>query len=272
METYAFLEYTAQCELSRQTKQSYGLTQTSLRAHDRVSQNIRVAQNIALGVGLASLVCSGLGDNPAALGTVSAVVRTNGSALNVRSGPGLHYVIVGSITNGHPLTLSGRRSGNWVQLTSGNWVSTRWIQSSGVGDSVGTGPDFLRVATRGSLLNVRSGPGLDYPIIATVANGTVLTPSGRYHHGWAQLASGGWVSTRYAGEYTTRGGVGGPSSGTAQVATRGTPLNVRSGPGLEYRVVGTLANGSTVGLTGESYFGWFKTTSGNWLSGDYIIR
>jgi len=35
--------------------------------------------------------------------------------------------IVGQIANGSRITLSGRTSDAWVQLSSGDWVSSDWV-------------------------------------------------------------------------------------------------------------------------------------------------
>ncbi|MEO0535015.1 MAG: SH3 domain-containing protein [Cyanobacteria bacterium P01_A01_bin.123] len=55
---------------------------------------------------------------------------------------------------------------------------------------------MLRVATYGRSLKVRSGPGLKYDVVSSLANKTVFCPSGDYANGWIKLTSGGWVSRR----------------------------------------------------------------------------
>ncbi|NEP58959.1 MAG: SH3 domain-containing protein [Symploca sp. SIO2G7] len=54
-------------------------------------------------------------------------VRTQGSPLNVRSCPG--GSIVGSLTNGSRISLTGRSDDGWSQLGSGKYVSSRYISS-----------------------------------------------------------------------------------------------------------------------------------------------
>ena len=49
------------------------------------------------------------------------------------------------------------------------------------------------------------------------------------------------------------------------------PLNVRSGAGIQYRVVKTLKKGSLVELYNTSYNGWYKLKDGTgYVSGNYI--
>ncbi|MGQ4646165.1 peptidoglycan-binding protein [Lyngbya aestuarii] len=54
-----------------------------------------------------------------------------------------------------------------------------------------------RVATHGSNLRIRSGPGTGYRVIGSLYNGSRVSLSGRYSGGWSQLSNGGWVSGTY---------------------------------------------------------------------------
>jgi uncharacterized protein YraI len=57
----------------------------------------------------------------------------------------------------------------------------------------------------GSSLNVRAGPGLDRPVVATLRRDDCgLAQVGRCDAGWCEMARGdvrGWVDTRYVGVY-----------------------------------------------------------------------
>lgn len=55
-------------------------------------------------------------------------VRTaEGGPLNVRSGPGSNYRVVRTLRNGGQCVLSGRTSGEWVQLQGGGWVTSIYL-------------------------------------------------------------------------------------------------------------------------------------------------
>ncbi|GAP99173.1 enterotoxin [Leptolyngbya sp. NIES-2104] len=56
----------------------------------------------------------------------SATVSTNGSNLLIRSNPG--GGVIGSLSNGTVVRLSGQRSGGYTQLSSGGWVSSSWLR------------------------------------------------------------------------------------------------------------------------------------------------
>jgi uncharacterized protein YgiM (DUF1202 family) len=76
------------------------------------------------------------------------------------------------------------------------------VGSGGIGGGIGGGGGFgvgevVTIATNGSPLNVRSGPGLDYGVIYTLPFGAVAPVTGRRVGGWIQLADGGWVSSSW---------------------------------------------------------------------------
>lgn len=57
----------------------------------------------------------------------AAYVRTNGGRLNVRSGPGLHYCVLGKLHNGDHVKTTGYHKRGWVKLKNGGWVAAHWL-------------------------------------------------------------------------------------------------------------------------------------------------
>ena len=55
----------------------------------------------------------------------------------------------------------------------------------------------VEVATNGSRLNIRHRPNGCSHIIGKLYDGDYVALSGRYKHGWAELADGGWVSSSW---------------------------------------------------------------------------
>ena len=53
------------------------------------------------------------------------------------------------------------------------------------------------VSTNGGRLNVRCGPGIAYCVDYKLHNGSHVKLTGRYKHGWAQVAGGGWVASQW---------------------------------------------------------------------------
>jgi LysM repeat protein/SH3-like domain-containing protein len=146
-----------------------------------------------------------------AVGTVSGV-----SFLNVRSGPGMTYDRINVLSAGAQVTLLGRDSyGGWlkVRLASGQegWVGSAYIASSTVFSTlpVVSGPVVIPppaggatgvVATYG--LNLRTGPGTNYPVILALSQGMTVPVSHRNSDGtWVRLTlpggTVGWVSAPY---------------------------------------------------------------------------
>ncbi len=143
------------------------------------------------------------------------------------------------------------------------------VGGTSTGGGGGGGSSYITIATNGSSLNVRSGPGFGYPVIGSFANGTTVRTSGKVSGGWVQLANGGWVSGSWLAGGTGGGGGGNPGGGKiATVVTNGSPLLIRSGPGGA--VIGSLANGKTISLTGNQSGGWLQLSKGGWVSSQWV--
>ncbi len=133
--------------------------------------------------------------------------------------------------------------------------------SSGGGGGATAVLKAMQVTT--SSLNVRTGPSTSYSIIGSVASGqryvAIATQSGWYKIYYANNT--GWCSGGYLSQVT---GV------TAVTINTGT-LNVRTGPGTGYSIVGTASSGQKyVRITTSS--GWYKIWYGGaarWVSGSY---
>lgn len=56
---------------------------------------------------------------------------------------------------------------------------------------------YAEVATNGGRLNIRHRPNGCSHVIGKLYRGDNVKLSGRYKHGWAELADGGWVSASW---------------------------------------------------------------------------
>jgi peptidoglycan hydrolase-like protein with peptidoglycan-binding domain len=141
---------------------------------------------------------------------------------------------------------------------------------AGGGGSGGTPSSSSTVSvTAGSGLKIRSGPGMGYAAIGGLDYGNTVRVVNS-SNGWYQLADGGWISGSYttAGGSTGGGGGGGtPTAGSVKVMA-GRGVNVRSGPGTEYRVIDGLAYGTPVKIAKTSG-NWYLLADGGWISADY---
>lgn len=135
--------------------------------------------------------------------------------LNVRSGPGMSYDRITVISNGTQVTLLGRDNyGGWLKVRLANgtegWVGASYITTSVV---ISTLPVLQTnvppppaggatgvVATYG--LNMRTGPGTNYPVVLALSQGMTVPVSHRNSEAtWVRVTlpggTVGWVSAPY---------------------------------------------------------------------------
>lgn len=191
------------------------------------------------------------------------------SRLNVRSGPSTKNHSVGVVEKGSKLKVLGK-TGNWYEVEYKGvkrYVSADYLN---VQESTGTSQQTIGTVNA-SALNVRTGPGTSYKAVGYVTKGTKLTILGK---------SGSWYKINYKGatryvstSYVT---VSGQSSGNTSTSRTGTvtasALNVRSGPGTNYKIVSRLVRNNKVTITGTSGK-WYKIRLNNttaYVHSDYI--
>ena len=228
--------------------------------------------------------------------TQSGTVKVNGG-LNVRSGAGTGYSVIGSLSNGSKVEIV-ETSGTWYKIKYGSgygYVSKDYItvssSSSGNSSSSSTGSSSSSSTTTQSGtvkvnggLNVRSGAGTGYSVIGSLSNGSkveIVETSGTWYK--IKYGSGyGYVSKDYITVSSSSSGNSsssstGSSSSSSTTIQSGTVkvnggLNVRSGAGTSYSVIGSLSNGSKVEIV-ETSGTWYKIKYGSgygYVSKDYI--
>lgn len=138
---------------------------------------------------------------------------------------------------------------------------------------------IVTVTTGGGELNVRQSPGGE--ILRTVPNGDSVTLTGQTSGEWIELEGGGWVSrflvtpvdsgNSLASDPTssqTPPASNSLSPNQAIVTTDGGGLNVRQQANGE--IIGSIADGSVVTLTGQRLEGWVELETGGWVSEAYL--
>lgn len=221
---------------------------------------------------------------------------------NVRSGPGLGYSMVAQLNAGSTVSYLQQSSydsrgvlwyrvsvgtnggSGWVASTYANLTNTAGYATYGAGantNSASSGASFWNtgvIIVNGDA-NVRSGPGLGYSILNTMFKGETATYLGSTSYDergvlWYNVSfegDNGWVSSVYASLtgmsvtcYSYVKGVSGDS-------------NVRTGPGLGYKSIGTLHKGDTATYLGndsvdERGVTWYNISfngSNAWVSEKY---
>lgn len=122
------------------------------------------------------------------------------------------------------------------------------------------------VYVTGSSVNLRSGPGTSYDIVATVTVGTALTRTGTTDNNWSRVQyegsecfiSGALVSTEEPKKDDTAS-TAAPYSVTSadDTVVVTSDANIRSGPGTSYDVIGSAAAGTELKRTGTAS-GWSR--------------
>ncbi|SHK43426.1 N-acetylmuramoyl-L-alanine amidase [Desulforamulus aeronauticus] len=181
------------------------------------------------------------------LADAAQVATVTADKLNLRSGPGTHTAAVGQVYKGNQLPVLSK-SGDWYQVQSGGksvWVAS-WLVKVQETANVSQGSSSSKVAVvKGSILNIRSGPGTGYGVAGKAKQGdklTVLSQSGD----WYKIQSGnttGWVAnwlvTIQQAPVTPT--TPAPSSKVAVINT--DTINLRSGPGTSHSVAGQVSRG-----------------------------
>ena len=192
--------------------------------------------------------------------------------LNIREQPGTGYAKVGAYYSGEKVEILETKDG-WGRTDKG-WISMEYIniekkpstQDSSNGDEkesiIGNGATEILGYGLPTLqsLNVRSGPGTGYKKIDTIKGGTRHAYFQK-EAGWVRIDAG-WVSTSYF--YVE--GTTGEGAGTGYIHSENP--NIRSGPGLEYDVVGKYQNGDTVKILCQ--IGKWGCTDKGWVSMSYV--
>ncbi len=231
--------------------------------------------------------------------------------LNVRTGPGANYAILGQVQGGETLPIVGRSANNrWYQVETR--FGTGWVYSGYVAtrNEYGGSPVTTASAANAEVdgpfgivntgaLHVRSGPGGQYTSLGTLAGGTQTRIVGRnVDWSWWLLETPvgtGWCSARYIiarGDtsgvpYVPAGGVapsipgqgGGEApapaiAGPVAIVTTGA-LNIRSGPNSAFPTLGAVYAGTQLPIIGQSADrGWWKVESAygaGWVSKRYVV-
>lgn len=136
--------------------------------------------------------------------------------------------------------------------------------------------------TNAARVNLRTGPGANYPVVTVLSNGQQLFLQGQNADGsWLQVSlfgsTSGWVNARYVAPI----GAVGPlpvvaPTGRLNAFVTANFLNVRSGPAANFEVIATLGRNQPVNLLGRNLDStWVRISvpgivADGWVSARYI--
>jgi len=122
-------------------------------------------------------------------------------------------------------------------------------------------------------VNIRSGPSTQSKILGGLYRGQTVTAISSSQH-WTKIKYGGstaYVASRYLSKGKDLPAPKKVSAGRVKITT--TALNLRTGPGLSYRVIKVLKEGAKVTMTGKTARGWAQLVNGKstgWSSMQYL--
>lgn len=221
-------------------------------------------------------------NNQESVKPASGNYTVNVSSLRVRTGPSTSHTTVGSVTKGQVVQVVGEVQ-DWFKINYAGqtaYVSKDYVTKGGSSDNatqgnnqnsnqnnnvtVQTGGTYVVNATS---LRVRTGPATYHSVIGGVLNGTTLNVIG---------SEGSWFKVNYQGKtgYVSsefmkfvKGGTSTPEQpkqpeqpnqgAIGDYYINASALNVRSGEGTNYRIIGALPQGQKVQVISENS-GWSK--------------
>lgn len=223
----------------------------------------------------------------------------NCNSLRIRSGAGTNYDVAGTLACGSKVNIYQivtNGSMQWGRIASG-WISLNYVTLSYTQDPPSDEDDSQEESpaeepSDGSItgtviadrLNVRSGAGTNYSVVATLVNGTSVTITQQKTVSgvaWGKISQG-WICMQYVrtssspaeNEDDTQPDPPSEDDSTDVITgtVTATHLRVRKGAGTNYDVVDTLTKGTTVTVTEQKLVGglaWGRIESG-WVCMSYI--
>ena len=190
--------------------------------------------------------------------------KINATDVNVRSGAGTTYSILGTVNKGYTFTVTGTKK----DKSGAKWYKFRYKSKDGYvlakyvsivkSSSVTAVSNLKGTVTSSDGVNVRKGPGTSYGALGVLAKGKSFNITGKAKDSkgvwWYRLTfSGktGYVSSQYVKTKSSA------STVTAVSNTKGSVIssngvNVRSGAGTGYSKIGYLKKGKTFTVTGKT--------------------
>ncbi len=233
-------------------------------------------------------------------------VKVIADEVNLRKGPGTNYARIGTARKGDSLVITqivetssyvwGYYGSGWICLQYTTYNEPAEPEEPDVTEPEETKPEETQPeqtepeetlpsekpvtgkVNADPFLRVRQGPGTGYAVVDTLQTGekvTILQQKAVGSSIWGKI-SNGWISMSYVTLDKTEEPDFEQNSESTATGKTGTItcelLNVRSGAGINYGIVGYYKKNATVVVTEEKVVGsttWGKTANG-WVSMEYV--
>ncbi len=174
-----------------------------------------------------------------------AAAATTTANVNLRSGAGTSFSVLLVIPNGATVNTTGSVQNGFTQLVYNG--TTGWSASQYVSVTGGT---TAAIVADGPL-NLRSGPGTSFSVLALMPTGASLTITGALTSGFYPVnynGTAGYAAAEFIQITST------------QTAITTANLNLRSGAGTTFAVLLVIPIGATVIVTGVAQSGFYPVT------------
>lgn len=199
--------------------------------------------------------------------------RVTTTDVNLRKGPGLSYAKITVLPDGTTVTLTGKTSRGYTEVTRGStsgWIATQYLAKASTLPAV-TG---TRVATADLLIRTTSGS--DYKTVGEIVKGETVSITGTTQNGRAQIIYQGavrWVTAKYLSTPANQGPTapGLPKVTGVRYAT--TTLIIRSTPNEDFASVTEVGIGTQLSITGVVTNGRMQIVYDNaarWVTAQYL--
>lgn len=216
--------------------------------------------------------------------------------LNLRQSASLGGKILRVLPKGTSLSVLDNSNSAWVRVRTSDgadgWCSRQYLAVSGSssgtpassGDSVSAG-----TAKTSDYLHLRSGAGLNYAVLLTLAKGVSVPVLDNSNSGWVKVrapsGAEGWCSRQYLTVSGSSGASSGSSSGAGSSGGSGGSsvagatvtadvLRLREQAGTSSRILANLVRGTSLQVLAAPAAGWVKVRTGDgktgYVSTDYV--
>ena len=198
-----------------------------------------------------------------AAASTSAATMT-GDYVNLRSGAGTNYSIIGSLSSGELVTVLDDSNPDWVKVQTSNgaigYCSKEFVKTLSSDDEA----EELIGTLTGDYVNLRAGAGTGHAVIGMLYLNNEVTVLDDSDANWAKIRTKDGQEGYCSKEYLHITKKGETAQGTAVTTDA---LNLRSGAGTDYHVKTVLSKGTTVTILDNSDVNWAKVRTADGTEG-----
>ena len=200
----------------------------------------------------------------AAASTSTSAATMTGDYINLRSGAGTNYSIIGSLSRGELVTVLDDSNPDWVkvQTSSGaiGYCSKEFVKTLSPDDEA----EELTGTLTGDYVNLRAGAGTGHAVIGILYLNDEVTVLDDSDANWVKIKTKDGQEGYCSKEYLHIAKKGETAQETAVTTDA---LNLRSGAGTDYHVKTVLSKGTTVTVLDNSDANWVKVRTADGTEG-----